>query len=51
MWALVRLSARLLFRDSRDRVGSVGTAELEALAPWCRGEVLAVLRERAQEGR
>lgn len=50
MWALVRLSARvrLLFRGGRERAGSGPITELRALAPWCRGDVLAVLREREQ---
>jgi hypothetical protein len=50
MYVLVRLTARIrmLFRSGRDRDGMVGAADLEALAPWCRGHVLAVLRERAQ---
>jgi hypothetical protein len=50
MWALVRLSARvrLLFRGGRDRAGSGPVDDLRALAPWCRGDVFAVLRDREQ---
>lgn len=50
MWALVRLSARVrrLFQGGRDRAASGPVADLGALAPWCRGDVLAVLREREQ---
>ena len=48
MWTLVRLSARLClrFRGGRDRAPPGRVADLRTLAPWCRGHVFAVLRER-----
>lgn len=51
MWVLNLLSARfrLLLRGSGDRIGSDPVGELQSLAPWCRGDVLAVLCERGQD--
>ncbi len=51
MWVLNFLSARfrLLLRGSGDRIGSECVSDLQSLAPWCRGDVLTVLRERGQD--